>query len=89
MQCSDGSVAVVYMDRARGLPMEKSEKIIVAAMALAAAFVFRKQLWKWLSSEPSPEYVPDSVAAELFMESNHEAYPDFEMQWDDCCEKFT
>lgn len=69
--------------------MEKSEKIIVAVMAVAAVFVFRKQLWKWLSFEPSPEYVPDSVAAELFMGSDPEAYPDFEMQWNDCCEKFT
>ena len=89
MQCSYGVVADVYMDRSGGLCMEKSKKVITVLVAVAAVCVFRKKLWKWLSSEPKPEYVPDSIAAELFMESNNKDYPDFEMQWDDCCEKFT
>jgi hypothetical protein len=33
--------------------------------------------------EPPPEeYVPDGIEAELYMDSEPEKYPDFQMSWD-------
>ena len=66
--------------------MNNVEKGVYGALiALGGLLVYRyrKQLWEWLSSEPEPEYVPDSIEAELYMDSEPEKYPDFQMQWDE------
>ena len=68
------------------MTMNNCEKVAYGALiALGGLLVYRyrKQLWKWLSSEPEPEYVPESIEAELYMDSNSEQYGGYQIQWDD------
>jgi len=68
------------------MTMNNCEKVVYTALiALGVGLVYRyrKRLWEWLSSEPEPEYVPDGIEAELYMDSMPDQYPDFHMQWDE------
>lgn len=66
--------------------MDMREKVAygaLIALGIGLAYRYRKQLWEWLSEEPEPEYVPDGIEAELYMDSEPDKYPDFHMQWDE------
>lgn len=80
------SLTFVYIKECNLMTMNNVEKgVYTALIALGVGLVYRdrKQLWEWLSSEPEPEYVPDGIEAELYMDSEPEKYPDFHMQWDE------
>lgn len=65
--------------------MNNRDKVASTALFLLGVCLVvlnRKRLWEWLSSEPEPEYVPDGIEAELYMDSEPAKYPDFQMQWD-------
>lgn len=63
--------------------VEKGVYGALIALGVGLVYSYRKQLWEWLSSEPKPEYVPDGIEAELYMDSEPDKYPDFHMQWDE------